>query len=109
MQVGLWEFITIFVMVFALFLFIVGVFTAYFGSGKSRKIGIGLTVGGFALGFLYLIASTGWLMGGYRDRMISGVEFWVPDFMIQVVIMIVAAVLGALVALGIFLIAIMKS
>ena len=105
MEIGLWEFITIFVMTFALFLFIVGAFTSYFGSGKSRKIGIGLTIGGLVLGLFYLMATTGWLIG---DTMID-VDHWVPKFMIQVVIIIAAAALGALVALGICLVAIMKS
>src|SRR2546430_438942 len=36
------NFVTILLLTFSLFLVITGAFTAYFGSGKSRKIGVGL-------------------------------------------------------------------
>ncbi len=42
----LMNFVTVLLLTFALFLVITGAFTAYFGSGKSRKIGVGLFVGG---------------------------------------------------------------
>src|SRR5437016_3018408 len=35
------NFVTILLLTFSLFLVITGAFTAYFGSGKSRKIGVG--------------------------------------------------------------------
>ena len=105
MTVGLWEFLTVLIMTFALFLLIVGVFTVYFGSGKSRKIGAGLTVGGLVIGIFYIIATTGFLLG---DPLLE-VGHWVPSFIIQAILIIVAAAIGALIALGIFLLAIMKS
>jgi hypothetical protein len=39
-------FVTILLLLFALFLFLAGIFTAYFGSGKSRAIGVLLCGGG---------------------------------------------------------------
>jgi hypothetical protein len=35
--IGLMEFVTIFVLVFSLFLLIVGAFTAYFGTGRAGR------------------------------------------------------------------------
>src|SRR5438093_57503 len=46
-------FLTILFLTFSLFLVITGAFTAYFGSGKSRKIGVGLLVGGVIVGVLW--------------------------------------------------------
>src|SRR5438093_242896 len=46
-------FLTILLLTFALFLLITGAFTAYFGSGKSRKIGVGLLIGGLVVGLAW--------------------------------------------------------
>src|SRR5438034_7807107 len=51
-------FLTILLLTFALFLLITGAFTAYFGSGKSRKIGVGLLIGGLVVGLAW-----GWYSG----------------------------------------------
>ena len=40
------QWLTFLLLVFGLFLVLAGVFTAYFGSGRSRSIGVGLLVGG---------------------------------------------------------------
>jgi hypothetical protein len=97
-----WQFLTIFLLVFSLFLILAGIFTAYFGSGKSRTVGVGLlaagAVIGLASGYLY---HTGALNPNHADHLTALI--W-ESFLI-----IVAAVLGALVAIGIFLVAIMKS
>src|SRR3989442_1343444 len=50
-------FVTILLLTFALFLVITGAFTAYFGSGKSRKIGAGLLGGGIVIGLLWILAA----------------------------------------------------
>ena len=104
MGLTLEQFATIFMLTFALFLVVVGVFTTYFGSGKSRKIGAGLMVGGIVLGILWVIIST-WFLG--EPFMPIDVEF--KELIIQSVVVIVAAALGALAAIGIFLLSIMKS
>ncbi len=108
MTVGLWEFLTIMIMTFALFLLIVGIFTVYFGSGKSRKIGAGLTVGGIVLGFLWILFTTDLFMDPLLGDMLPQ-GFWLSHIIVQSILVIIAAALGALVALGIFLLAIMKS
>ncbi len=96
-----WEpFLAILLLVFGLFLILAGLFTAYFGSGKSRTIGVGLLVVGIVMGILVGLLSKysfNW------STAILGSLVW------QAFLVIVAAAIGALVAIAIFLVAIMKS
>lgn len=94
----LMTFLTILLLTFAIFLVITGAFTAYFGSGKSRKIGAGLLVGGLVVGLLW---------GLYAGPYNSGVNLL--EIIEQSVLVIIAAVIGAAAAIGLFLLAIMKS
>jgi hypothetical protein len=102
LSVGPWQFLAIFLLVFALFMILAGIFTAYFGSGKSRTVGVGLLAAGVVVG---LLAGYGyhaaWISGGGKGQL--GALIW------EAFLVIVAAVIGALVAVGIFLVAIMKS
>lgn len=91
-------FLTILLMTFALFLVITGAFTAYFGSGKSRKIGVGLLVGGLIVGLLW-----GW----YSGPVTPNVDLL--TVIAQSIGVILAAIIGAAAAIGLFLLAIMKS
>lgn len=96
------SFLTVIVFVFALVMVLAGIFTAYFGSGRSRTIGIVLFVVGLIVGLLwaYLV--------GYSDIAIfADVQAW--DVVYDAFVYIVAALIGALVAVGIFLVAVMKS
>ncbi len=92
------NFITILLLTFALFLVITGAFTAYFGSGKSRKIGAGLLVGGLVVGIVW---------GYYAGPMTTDVAL--GTVILQSIGVILAAVIGAAAAIGLFLLAIMKS
>lgn len=92
------NFVTVLLLTFALFLVITGAFTAYFGSGKSRKIGAGLLVGGLIVGVVW---------GYYAGPMTADVSLW--NIVIQSIGVILAAVIGAAAAIGLFLLAIMKS
>jgi len=101
LNVGGWQFLTIFLLVFSLFMILAGVFTAYFGSGKSRTVGVGLLVAGIVIGLLSGYSyHAGWLGVKHGEL---GALVW------EAFLVIVAAVIGALVAVGIFLVAIMKS
>ncbi len=100
--IGAWQFLAIFLLVFALFMILAGIFTAYFGSGKSRTVGVALLAAGIVVGLLAAYSyHTGWIDPHQSGRL--GALVW-ESFLV-----IVAAVIGALVAVGIFLVAIMKS
>ncbi len=96
----LWTFLTILLMTFAIFLVITGAFTAYFGSGKSRKIGGGLLAGGLVVGILWVVAVGPLNLFG---------AFSLTEVIIQTIIVLIAAIIGAAAAIGLFLLAIMKS
>jgi len=96
----LWNFLTILILTFALFLVITGAFTAYFGSGKSRKIGAGLLVGGIIVGILWFLLRRYDIIPRSSD---------LGTVVIQAVAVLVAAIIGAVLAIGLFLLAIMKS
>jgi hypothetical protein len=89
-------------LVFAIASVIAGIFTAYFGSGKSRAVGailiiIGLIAGVFFLWCAYLLQFLGAPPIGFVGCVTTGVAA------------VVGAIIGALIALGIFLLAIMKA
>jgi hypothetical protein len=90
------QFLTILLLVFGLFLVLAGIFTAYFGSGKSRTIGVVLLVVGIVVG----------IATGYLYHVDIG-NLW--GLIKESLLVIVAAAIGALAAVGIFLVAIMKS
>ncbi|HLE45938.1 MAG TPA: hypothetical protein VI915_02970 [Thermoplasmata archaeon] len=96
----LWTFLTILLLTFAIFLVITGAFTAYFGSGKSRKIGGGLLAGGLIVGILWVVAVGPLNLFG---------AFALTEVIIQTIVVLIAAIIGAAAAIGLFLLAIMKS
>lgn len=94
-------FVTVLLLTFGLFLVITGAFTAYFGSGKSRKIGAGLLVGGLVVGIV-------WALGVGPYTFISN-SVDLSEVIAQSIGVILSAAIGAAVAIGLFLLAIMKS
>jgi len=98
-MMSLMDFISIMVLVFALFMVLAGVFTAYFGSGKSRTVGFALLGVGLISGIIWILLAG---FGGTID-----VALW--DVVWNAFLNILAALIGALIAVGIFLIAIMKT
>ncbi len=99
-MIGLWEFLTVLILVFALFMLLAGIFTAYFGSGKSRMIGIALLVIGVIIGVL-------WVVMGLDS--VAAIDVNLSEVVWNAFLFILAGVLGALAAIGVFLVAIMKS
>lgn len=98
-------FLSMLLLVFAVASVIAGIFTAYFGSGKSRMVGIVLILIGLIVGILFL-----WGAG-----LLGSVIGAPPQIMYFVgtvtngVVAVIGAIIGALIALGIFLLAIMKA
>ncbi|HJX04860.1 MAG TPA: hypothetical protein VJ489_03480 [Thermoplasmata archaeon] len=98
----LMEFLTVLVLVFALFMLLAGIFTAYFGSGKSRMIGVALLVVGLVVGIIWVALAWGAPESDTIDVDITEVAW-------SAFLYILAGLVGALAAIGVFLVAIMKS
>ncbi|HEX9907566.1 MAG TPA: hypothetical protein VGB78_03755 [Thermoplasmata archaeon] len=96
----LMEFLTVLVLVFALFMVLAGVFTAYFGSGKSRMIGVVLLLVGLIVGIL-------WVAMSYGGSDVIDVDL--SQVVWDAFLFILSGIIGALAAIGVFLLAIMKS
>jgi len=94
------EFLTVLILVFALFMLLAGIFTAYFGSGKSRMIGVVLLVVGLVVGIL-------WVVLGLDS--VDVIDVNLSRVIWDAFLFILSGVLGALAAIGVFLVAIMKS
>lgn len=88
---------------FGLMILFTGTFTAYFGAGKSRKIGLGLML--FGLLSLVIFAGFVWNLA----PALSDIASWNPEIVAQGVVAVVAASVGTFVALAIFLVSIMKA
>lgn len=97
------QFLSMLTLVFAIASFIAGVFTAYFGSGKSRLVGAILMGIGIIVFCVFLYGA------GYLGSVPAGSIFDFKGTILQGVVAIVGALVGAGIALGIFLLAIMKA
>lgn len=109
MEFSVWEFATIFILMFSLCVLVAGIFTTYFGSGKSRKIGGGLIGLGIIVGFIWTLLSTRALSNMIGMERVIPIQGTLLNLIIEAAIVIVGAALGALAAIGVFLLAIMKS
>ena len=101
MEPWLQLFVSMLMLVFAIGAIIAGLFTAYFGSGKSRAIGGILLLIGLIVAFLFYNYS--------GDSAFFGDPEWSWEAVKWGVSSVVGAVVGALVALGVFLAGIMKA
>jgi len=81
---------------------IAGIFTAYFGSGKSRIVGSVLIIFGLVVGVVFL-----WFAGNLSFLGTAPYSF--GFIILESIIAVIGAIIGALIALGIFLLAIMKA
>ena len=95
-------FLSMLMLVFAVASVIAGIFTAYFGSGKSRAVGAILIVIGLIVGMLFL-----WFAGILTFT--GAAPFMFEGYIVNGVVAVIGAIIGALIALGIFLLAIMKA
>ena len=97
------EFLTIIVLAFAVVMVLAGLFTTGFGYGKSRVAGVIMLIMGIAVGIIWvLLAGNGDLVEPIFD-----VDVW--DVFWNGFVNLVGILIGALVAVGIFLVAILKS
>ncbi|MDC7950521.1 hypothetical protein PAA26_00175 [Methanomassiliicoccaceae archaeon COG_1] len=101
MEWDIWMFITVVLVVFALVMLLAGIFAAGFGSGRSRAYGgIIALVGGIVLIATVYMCS--------QDVSVFG-EFDAWELIRDAIIYLVAILIGALAAVGIFLVSILKS
>jgi hypothetical protein len=97
-------FLSMLTLVFAIASIIAGIFTAYFGSGKSRAVGAILIIIGLLVGVIFLWGAN---LLGFMGTPVDLLNF--SGTVVNGVIAVIGAVVGALIALGIFLLAIMKA
>ncbi|MEM3397375.1 MAG: hypothetical protein QW620_08330 [Thermoplasmata archaeon] len=97
MNMGWLEYLTVFLLTMGLFMLLAGIFTAYFGTGRSRLIGAILLVVGLVVGILG---------GFYYYRMNPG---HLLELIKSALLMLLSAIGGAVVAVVVFLAAIMKA
>ncbi|MBW3581819.1 MAG: hypothetical protein KY455_01855 [Euryarchaeota archaeon] len=94
-------FLSILLLSFAFFTLALGTFAAYFGTGKSRVVGVMLMVVAVLAGFLFAM---------FTWEFIPGVEvLWEPQVVAQAVVAVLAATVGGLASLVLFLVSIMKA
>jgi len=99
------QFLSMLTLVFAIASIIAGIFTAYFGSGKSRAVGAVLIIIGLLVFIIFLYGA------GLLESFL-GMPSGILNFqgtIVQGIIAILGAIVGAAIALGIFLLAIMKA
>ncbi|MCD6512947.1 MAG: hypothetical protein J7K61_05035 [Thermoplasmata archaeon] len=92
-------FVSMLLLVFAVGTIIAGLFTIYFGSGKSRAIGAILFIIGIIAGVIFY----NYTVGLWSDF------YWTWKTVEAGIAGIVGGLIGGLIALGIFLLGIMKA
>jgi len=99
------QFLSMLTLVFAIASIIAGLFTAYFGSGKSRAVGGILIIIGLLVFIIFLYGA------GFLESFMGTPEGILnfKNTIVQGIIAIIGAIVGAAIALGIFLLAIMKA
>lgn len=88
---------------FGLFTLLAGLFTAYFGAGKSRAIGFVLTILGLVAVLLFVTLT--WQVVGVVPAIFGANEHGIVTSLVGVV----ASAVGAIIALVVFLVSIMKA
>ena len=97
------DFVTVVILAFAIMMILAGLFTSYFGSGKSRTAGFIMLVVGIAVGVLWVF-----LCGGFgTDDSIIDVKIW--EVFLNAFIDLVGVLIGVIAAVAIFLVAVLKS
>lgn len=90
---------------FSITCLLAGAFTAYFGAGRSRSIGFAIICLGI-IGVIILLWFSGFL--GESVSIPEGCK-WNSETVIEGIVGVIGAVIGLLLAMGVFLGAIMKA
>jgi len=96
------DFVSLIVVAFAIVMLLAGILAASFGSGKAKIFGGVMAVIGIALIGLWI-----WLCGYSNIQLFTQVHLW--DVFIDGVINLIGILIGAMIAVGIFLVVVLKS
>ncbi len=96
------DFLTVIILAFAIVMVIAGIFTAYFGSGRGRIIGLFILLVGIVVGAVWV-----WLIDYSNTEPFCKVNLW--DVFYNALIQVIGVAIGAIVAVAIFLVGVMKS
>ncbi len=104
MALEIWsmDFVSLVVVAFSIVMILAGALAAFFGSGKAKAFGGIMAVVGIALLGIWI-----WLCGYSDIECFREVPLW--DVFIDGVINLIGILIGALVAVGIFLVVVLKS
>jgi hypothetical protein len=97
-------FMSMLMLAFAVASVIAGIFTAYFGSGKSRAVGGIIVIIGLIVAVLFF-----WFAGVLPFMGTSPISWAGEGVVLQGVVAVIGAIVGAGVAAGMFLLSIMKA
>ncbi len=97
------DFLTVVILAFSIVMVMAGLFTAYFGTGKSRTAGIIMLVVGIVVGVLWVFLCHGF----GSDPIIDNVDVW--EVFWSAFVDMIGVLIGAIIAVAIFLVAVLKS
>ncbi len=99
-------FLFVLLMSFGIFSLLAGIFTAYFGAGKSRGIGAVLLILGLVVILIWVWYG---VLNEYPDDSLLGIVHWDAAKTVEAFLTVLGAIFGAGLAIVLFLVAIMKS
>ncbi|UAL07775.1 MAG: hypothetical protein KRP56_00460 [Candidatus Methanogranum gryphiswaldense] len=98
----IWSFLTLIIFVFGIVMMIAGIFSAYFGAGKNRMYGGIIFAVGLIVSFVWAYLTLWSGISPFND-----VDVW--TVMYDAVVNLIGILIGALIAVGIFLVVVLKS
>ncbi|MBQ4411306.1 MAG: hypothetical protein II848_00645 [Candidatus Methanomethylophilus sp.] len=102
MDIISWDFLTLIILVFSIVMILAGVFSTYFGKGKNRAFGVLIIVIGLAVGLFWV-----YLINWSGISPFNGIDGW--NIVYNAVVYLIGILIGALIAVGIFLVTVLKS
>ncbi len=102
MDIDIMSFLTLVVFAFALVMLVAGIFSAYFGSGKSKVAGGAMAIIGLIVGIVWA-----YLIIWSNTSPFCDVATW--DTIYTAIIGLIGILIGTLIAVGIFLVVVLKS
>ena len=104
MALAIWsmDFVSLIVVAFGIVMLLAGILAAAFGNGKAKGFGGVMAVVGVALIGIWI-----WLCGYSDIEIMRNVNLW--DVVINGIINLIGILVGALIAVGIFLAVVLKS